>query len=245
MKSIIISLLFMIGACTSPPDPLNTLVTKNNHYPEITIVLSDIDPDSERMEFSVTVGKPKNPANPKELTFVTETPIWMEVSSKFYEKYLSDLGMVIYTKRGNVHSATPQPRGYDRVGNSNYGEWRTDSSGLSFWEFYGMYSFMSNMTGSIYRNDYNSYQDHYRSGRPYYGSSSNGSGNKYGTSGTVTAKQKSTFSSKMKNRGAAKQNSFKNKLQQRKNNRSFSTKVSPKPGSSMSGTRGGSGRGGK
>lgn len=64
------------------------------------------------------------------------------------------------------------------VGNENYGNWKQDSSGNSFWAFYGQMSFMNsmmNMGGRPYYYDswnshrpYSSYNDHYRS---RYGSS--------------------------------------------------------------------------
>ncbi len=53
--------------------------------------------------------------------------------------------------------------GSQMVGNPNYGQWRTDSSGSSFWEFYGKYALLSQLFGggrSIY---YNSWASH----RPY------------------------------------------------------------------------------
>ncbi len=38
--------------------------------------------------------------------------------------------------------------GSEYVGNSNYGEWRTNSSGNSFWHWYGQYAFFSMMFGN-------------------------------------------------------------------------------------------------
>lgn len=35
--------------------------------------------------------------------------------------------------------------GAQMMGNPNYGQWQTDSSGMSFWEWYGMYSLFSNL----------------------------------------------------------------------------------------------------
>ena len=35
--------------------------------------------------------------------------------------------------------------GAQMMGNPNYGQWRTDSSGMSFWEWYGMYALFSNL----------------------------------------------------------------------------------------------------
>jgi len=38
--------------------------------------------------------------------------------------------------------------GSEYVGNSNYGEWRTNSNGNSFWHWYGQYAFFSMMFGN-------------------------------------------------------------------------------------------------
>lgn len=69
------------------------------------------------------------------------------------------------------------------VGNPNYGSWKTDSSGSSFWAFYGQYAMFRDIMGmgfgrgyyrgSIYANDWYSrprysYYDNY--GRGSYGS---------------------------------------------------------------------------
>jgi len=55
-------------------------------------------------------------------------------------------------------SANPnatQGVGKQLVGNPGYGQWQTNSSGMSFWHWYGMYSMMSNFMPSPY--GYNSW----------------------------------------------------------------------------------------
>jgi len=52
------------------------------------------------------------------------------------------------------------------VGNPSYGNWKQDSSGRSFWEWYGMYSLFSNVLGG--RSYYNSWSS--RPNYSYYGS---------------------------------------------------------------------------
>ncbi|KGJ89302.1 hypothetical protein [Thalassotalea sp. ND16A] len=68
--------------------------------------------------------------------------------------------------------------GSQLVGNPSYGQWQTNSSGMSFWAWYGMYSMMGNMFGGnrIYydswgRNRGYSYYNDY--GRSRYTSPSN------------------------------------------------------------------------
>jgi len=64
------------------------------------------------------------------------------------------------------------------VGNPSYGNWSTNSSGQSYWAWYGQYSFMSNMlgggyhSGPIYYNDWYSrprYSYYHDYGRSAYG----------------------------------------------------------------------------
>ncbi len=66
--------------------------------------------------------------------------------------------------------------GSQLVGNPNYGKWKEDSSGLSFWEWYGMYSLFSNLFNSPIHygswagnRGYSYYSDY---GRNYYTSPS-------------------------------------------------------------------------
>lgn len=128
---------------------------------------------------------------------VTRDEKWEDVNERTFEQHQKHLGMAIAQKpRGNFDNevvTTAQPPGYAYVAqpgeNNQYGHWRTDSSGNSFWEFYGQYAFMRDIFwGSsyqpIYANDYRSYRDSYSNNRPYYGTS-NGQA-RYGTQGTVT-----------------------------------------------------------
>ncbi len=82
--------------------------------------------------------------------------------------------------------------GSQLVGNPNYGNWRQNSQGRSFWEWYGMYSLFSNLFrppiyyGSWAGNrGYSYYSDH---GRNYYTSPSQRKGQQ-----TQAAKTKQKF----------------------------------------------------
>ncbi len=65
--------------------------------------------------------------------------------------------------------------GKELVGNPNYGQWKQDSSGGTFWEWYGKYALISSLMGG-YRYDYggwsrNRYASYYHDvGRDYYSS---------------------------------------------------------------------------
>jgi len=66
------------------------------------------------------------------------------------------------------------------TGSNQYGEWRQDSSGHSFWYYYGMYSLARSLLGSHSYNDWNHYSNRDRNS-DYYGS-----GSRYGTYGSST-----------------------------------------------------------
>lgn len=66
------------------------------------------------------------------------------------------------------------------VGNPSYGNWQQDSSGRSFWEWYGMYALFSNVMGGG-RNYYDSW-----SSRPNYSYYGQYGRNRSGSSGDVS-----------------------------------------------------------
>jgi len=85
--------------------------------------------------------------------------------------------------------------GSQLVGNPNYGSWKEDSQGRSFWEWYGMYSLFSNMFRSpIYygswagNRGYSYYSDY---GRNYYTSPSQRKGQQAQAAKTKQKFQKS------------------------------------------------------
>jgi len=86
------------------------------------------------------------------------------------------------------------------VGNSKYGEWKQNSSGNSFWSWYGKYALFSTLffPRPYYYpyNSWNSWNNNYRQNRPYFGKTQKGS-QKFGTRGAYIKKsprfQNSTF----------------------------------------------------
>ncbi|MDX8378973.1 MAG: hypothetical protein R8K48_02855 [Gallionella sp.] len=94
----------------------------------------------------------------------------------------------IVNQSGNLAS------GNQLVGNPNYGRWQTNSSGNSFWAFYGQYAMLSTLfgRGPIY---YNSWSGH----RPYsyyhdYGRSTYNSPKQTAIQNSVQSKMESKFS---------------------------------------------------
>ncbi|MFA6009693.1 MAG: hypothetical protein WC799_06905 [Desulfobacteraceae bacterium] len=119
---------------------------------------------------------------------VSETD-WIEVDETFFYANEDNLGMDLivkpfgYFEDEAIKTATPQGMAY--VGNQRYGRWRTGSDGLSFWEFYGMYSLLNNVIGMrYYRPDYDMWNRNYRGRKPYYGQENNGE--RYGSGGVFT-----------------------------------------------------------
>lgn len=119
---------------------------------------------------------------------VSETD-WIEVDETFFYANEDNLGMDLivkpfgYFEDEAVKTATPQGMAY--VGNTRYGRWRTGSDGLSFWEFYGMYSLLNNVIGMrYYRPDYDMWNRNYRGRKPYYGQEKNQE--RYGSGGVFT-----------------------------------------------------------
>ena len=106
------------------------------------------------------------------------------------------------------------PPGYQYVGDSRYGRWRTDNSGNSFWEWYGKYAMMSHVFGMfnrpIYRTDYDNFRDYRSSGRDYYGR-----GNVYGTNGSYTKTSKPDFFQRRQARERVSKSNFADKVKQR------------------------------
>ena len=143
----------------------------------------------------------------------SHTTNWVEVSEAIYRKYKPFLGMALIAKSDTGVNDTPHPAGYHYVGNPQYGSWNHGSGG-NFWVFYGQYALMRDMMGyggrSTYRNDYNDYQNHRDRRQPYYGRNK-----EWGTGGSVTKQQKTTFFQRRKQRLANKRNSFSQKVRNR------------------------------
>jgi hypothetical protein len=195
---------------------------------------------------------------------------WEEVSEKVFYTNLENQGMSIRTKPLGVFESEAikevAPAGMGYVGNPQYGQWRTNASGESFWSFYGKYMFISNMLGghNYSRYEYDDYNRNYRNrGKVYYGSRGNHS---YGTRGSVFTKSntyknstyrksyatntKSAFSrSSLTKRKASTSTKSRGTTTPRKtysrssSTRSSSTRSSSRSGSSRRG--GGPSRGGK
>ncbi len=121
---------------------------------------------------------------------------WQAVSNQYFWQHYENLGMALVTKPiGYFESEsikTPEPVGLATIakpemvegvatGANQYGEWRRDNSGSSFWFYYSMYRILGDFGPGRYGyNDWYGYSSRDRS-RPYYGTSG-----QYGTFGKNT-----------------------------------------------------------
>ena len=122
---------------------------------------------------------------------------WMPVSEDMFWQHEKNMGMEVASRGedGKINKV-PAPAGMSNyVGNEKYGSWKTNSSGDSYWAFYGRYMFMTSMfrmgTYPYYRSDYYSYRSYRGRNQPYYGGTS--AKPRYGTSSPRTAAANPNF----------------------------------------------------
>ncbi|MBF0274492.1 MAG: hypothetical protein HQK84_04580 [Nitrospinae bacterium] len=188
MKLLLLStLLLLVSSCSDQADnPLLELQRIYKDKPSYIIVLEDMK--EEGNFFTEYFQKYKVAAG--EDVAITN---WAPVSEEFYKKYENFLGMTIWGKDKNGNAITTSaPPVYQYVGDEKYGQWKQDSSGNSFWEFYGKYAMLMNVMNfagnMIYMNNYRNYTNSIASGRPYYGAQ-----RQYGTAGSFTKRSKPNF----------------------------------------------------
>lgn len=131
---------------------------------------------------------------------------WEAVSLEEYNQHWDDLGMALVTKPAGLFESEVNtqatPPGLAQVGNPKYGQWQKDSSGHSFWDWYGPYLFYSSLFGNnqsrYSRADWDDWDRNYRGRSAYYGSEREGA--RYGTYGSAVRGSsryaQSTFSSR-------------------------------------------------
>ena len=189
-------------------DPVVQLQKELETQPEYSIILNDMREEgnfvpSYYQQYRVDIGENK------------DIRPFQEVSEEVFKKYEPYLGMALVSKsdKGEVLD-TPHPNGYQYVGNPQYGYWRENSNGDSFWEFYGKYMLMSQVMDwaglGLGRRHYDDYRTGLQSRRTYFGA--NG---EYGTSGTVTKKKKPDFYARRSARKSASAGRFKDKVNRR------------------------------
>lgn len=206
-----IGLLFLVSCGGSSKkqvykkSALDKLIVELMHESNYSIMLADMDYDESadkyKHKYTVLVEKPEVKVDSTLQATdvdVMEKP-WVIVSDEDFNRYKDNLGMTIISKKDGVMSKTASPAGYDNyVGNKRYGSWHSNSSGGSFWVFYGQYRFLSDLLmGPRYhypRSSWNDYDRNYRGRKTYTGSGKFGS-NSSRNGSTTWGKRSSTFKS--------------------------------------------------
>ncbi|MBL1277656.1 MAG: hypothetical protein COB30_016375 [Ectothiorhodospiraceae bacterium] len=96
-------------------------------------------------------------ANPATFNNALADPI--NVLADLSEGKLARVGVLSQSNEASYNDTKSYGAGSQMIGNPAYGQWNS-SRGTSFWEFYGMYSMFSMLTGGnrVYRNDWNRYR---------------------------------------------------------------------------------------
>lgn len=168
---------------------IDNIITQYINEPNYSVILADMDYKESANEYfhkyKIVIEK-SNTTKSTEDDFDVKLTDWKKVSEITFDDYQKDLGMTILSKKNGVLNKKSKPAGYDNyVGNTKYGHWQTNSSGSSFWAFYGQYAFMRSMLGwgsssYYYRNDYDYYRRNYQGTGNYYGRRNN-----FGTSSST------------------------------------------------------------
>lgn len=139
---------------------------------------------------------------------------WLKVPENYYNANREFLGMALVSKKDGEMDNQVAPPGYSYVGDPQYGTWKQDSQGGSFWEFYGKYALFSTLFGGwnrpIYRSDYAGYNQHRSTNRPYFGRN-----REFGSAGTIVKNKRPDFYSRRMSAVGGAGNKFKQKASQR------------------------------
>lgn len=201
----LIILLGLLQACSNRPvfvkNPVDDLVKDLTEVPDFSIILYDMDYQEEKDQYLHQYRILKEPQGSD--TVISETTDWLPVGADYFNQHVDHMGMTIVSKTNGQVDKKVSPPGYNQyVGNDKYGQWKQNSDGSSFWEFYGKYAFLRSMLGfgysPIYYGGWYDYRrNYYPYGRTYYGNSRNG-GNRFGTKGSHVSNRsgRSTWNSK-------------------------------------------------
>jgi len=200
-------LLLVLGCGSSYDNPLDRFKDQLKDVPTYSIILEDMKQDGNVFTHYFHKYKIVQLDN----SWVTN---WEEVSEEYYNQNANFLGMTLAAKKDGKQDNHVAPPGYAYVGDSNYGQWRQDSNGNSFWEFYGKYRMFTDVlgffTGPIFSHDYDDYHRYRRHRKPFFGRN-----NQYGTKGTYTKKLNPTFYKRRMTRESKKKSSFKDRVSNR------------------------------
>ncbi|WP_231373959.1 hypothetical protein [Aureivirga marina] len=184
--------------------PVDKLIVKYMDVPTYSIILADMNSEKEEYFHKYKIILEKATGVKDSLDIESQTTGWEKVSPTFFENNINNLGMALVTKTDGKLDKIASPAGFNNyVGNPKYGEWKTNSSGESFWSFYGKYALLRDILGfnsyPVYRTSWYDYDRNYRGRSSYYGSGKYSYGTKStrNTSSTWASKP-SSFKSKVR-----------------------------------------------
>jgi len=207
-----ILILIFVAGCGSKEfkkNPLDLIVKDLPTNKVFSIILNDMDVEGtffKEYKHQYKIIETKD-SIPKESLLG-----WYQVDETFFKKNAENMGMEIVARGedGKLNKSASPPGYNNYVGNQRYGNWQSNSSGGSFWAFYGRYAMMSSMFNMMAyparRSYYNDYRSNYRgTGRGYYGPKTGGR-SQYGTN------SKYTSSTRSGSRWSKNNSSFKNRV---------------------------------
>lgn len=229
-----LTLLLAVTLGCAESDPLARFERELAPYSEYSVVLQDMKEggnftDSFYHQYRIVQGVRE--AGSDETTFQDRLEDWTPVSEKPYRQLEPYLGMTVLSKgEDGVVERTQEPAGFQYVGNPRYGQWRNDSSGSSFWEFYGKYALMSHLFDTfrrpVYRGEWSDYSSSRQRRQPYFGRD-----RRFGTEGSYTKTTHRGFFERQQMRQQARRQSFNDKVKQRVRRSNMSSTRSRSSGS--------------
>lgn len=241
--------LILTGCSGSSPDPLEKLKKELSPYPEYSVIL--VDMREEGLIFSnyyhlyriVYLDRDLKEGEPILREKVTS---WYPVSKSLYDKYRPCLGMTILAKeKDGTVSDVPQPPAYQFVGDTRFGQWKTDEKGNQVWEWLGKYYVISSILDllgdhrRIYYGDWQDYRTSMQRRKPYFGPRDGSGSPTFGTGGTWTQKKFPTFFERQQARMEAKKAGFEHRVSQNLGKTRTSTFTTRTSGGSFGGRSGG------
>lgn len=171
MKTIFIFLLSLVlFSCSTDSknfhkEPLDELIQKFDKSKTASFILYDMDELNGNLVHKYKVLYQQD-------TVMKEyTTDWLKVSDEFFQAHINDMGMELASKKDNQLTKKVNPVGFNNfVNNPQYGSWKQQSDGTSFWEFYGQYTLLSSLVDRTPQTVYHVYETERYSPKPYYGS---------------------------------------------------------------------------
>ncbi|OJJ17478.1 hypothetical protein BKI52_26780 [marine bacterium AO1-C] len=182
---------FLVNHQQNTSNPIDDILAKtSNDKLPISIVLYDMDTrqgdaTEDKYFHKYKVITNVNAPQKRKTTTTDFLPINREDFVKNYENMGMEVASKVMGTDGNIHlNKVPAPLGYaNYIGNTEYGQWKTNNEGRSYWAFAGKYMFLSTMFHvedyPVYRDSYTNYRRNYHRQRAYYGSI--GTRHRYGT----------------------------------------------------------------